>query len=376
VADLCREIQVDHIAFRKKNAFREGDATVSRGAWPRIGLLECIEAIEQHPLWVNREANRQAPPELAGWKVGTGIAVGGWPGGTETAAAACRLETDGSFTIVVGSVDLTGSDTSMSLIAAEGLGVSEDIVVTAHDNTDTMPYSGGTGGSKTIYSLGPAVLAAAREARQQVLSIASEMLEASVDDLSLENNRVVVRGVPDKSLELKEIARESMRFGGQYAPVYGRGRVANANSSPMYAAHVARVAVDPDTGEVHVLDYATAQDVGCAINPAEVEGQIHGGVTQGIGWALLEGLEYDEEGQPLTATFMDYAMPHSQDVPNISTTLVQIPSALGPFGAKGVGEPPVIPVAAAIANAIYDAVGARVYTIPMTAERVYTAIHV
>lgn len=375
VAELCRELQMDPVAFRKKNVVREGDPTVSHGVWPRLGLLECVEAIEQHPLWVGREANKQAPPELAGWKIGTGIAVGGWPGGTETAAAACRLEKDGTFTLVVGSVDLTGSDTSLALIGAEGLGISADSVVTAHDNTDTMPYSGGTGGSKTVYSLGPAVLAAAREARQQVLSIAGEMLEASVDDLTIEKDRVVVKGVPGRSVELKEIAQQSMRFGGRYAPVYGHGRSANATTNPMYAAHVARVAVDPETGEVRVLDYAAAQDVGCAINPAEVEGQIHGGVTQGIGWALLEGLEYNEEGQPLTATLMDYAVPHSHDVPNISPIFIQIPSALGPFGAKGVGEPPVIPVAAAIANAIYDATGARVHTIPMTAERVYTAIH-
>ncbi len=375
VADLCRALQIDPIAFRKKNVVRGGDPTVNHGVWPRVGLLECIEAIEQHPLWINRKANKQAPPELAGWKIGTGIAVGGWPGGTETAAAACRLEKDGTFTLIVGSVDLTGSDTSLALIGAEGLGVPADSVVTAHDNTDTMPYSGGTGGSKTIYSLGPAVLAAAREARQQVLSIAAEMLEASVDDLTIENNRVVVKGVPGRSVELKEIARQSMRFRGKYAPVYGHGRAANATTNPMYAAHVTRVAVDPDTGEVRVLDYVAAQDVGCAINPAEVEGQIHGGVTQGIGWALLEGLEYDEEGQPLTATLMDYAVPHSQDVPNISPILIQIPSDLGPFGAKGVGEPPVIPVAAAIADAIYDATGARVYTIPMTAERVYNALH-
>ena len=374
VAELCRELQMDPIAFRKKNAVREGDPTVNHGVWPRVGLLECLEAIEQHPLWVSRETNKQATSDLTGWKIGTGIAVGGWPGGTETAAAACRLENDGTFTVVVGSVDLTGSDTSLALIAAEGLGVSSDSVVTVHDNTDTMPYSGGTGGSKTVYSLGPAVLAAARDARQQVLTIAGEMLEAAVDDLTIENDRVVVKGVPDRSVELKEIARQSMRFRGKYPPVYGHGRSANATTNPMYAAHVARVAVDPETGEVRVLDYVAAQDVGCAINPAEVEGQIHGGVTQGIGWALLEGLEYNEEGQPLTATLMDYAVPHSHDVPNISPIFIQIPSDLGPFGAKGVGEPPVIPVAAAIANAIYDAVGARVHTIPMTAERVYTAM--
>ncbi len=141
----------------------------------------------------------------------------------------------------------------------------------------------------------------------------------------------------------------------------------------MYTAHLARVAVDPETGDVRVLDYLAAQDVGHAINPAEVEGQIHGGVTQGIGWALFEGFEYDENGQLLTSTLMDYALPHIQDIPNITPILVEIPSALGPYGAKGVGEPPVVPVSAAIANAIRDAVGVRVPEIPITPERLFAA---
>jgi CO/xanthine dehydrogenase Mo-binding subunit len=142
----------------------------------------------------------------------------------------------------------------------------------------------------------------------------------------------------------------------------------------MYAAHVARVAVDPETGEVRVLDYLAAQDVGFAINPAEIEGQIHGGVTQGIGWALFEGFVYDEHGQLLTATLMDYALPHSTDVPTITPLLVEVPSEHGPFGAKGVGEPPVVPVAAAIANAIKAALGVRLTHLPMTPERVLRAL--
>ena len=277
--------------------------------------------------------------------------------------------------MIVGTVDLTGSDTSLSLIAAEGLGMSSETVNVVHDNTDTMPYSGGTGGSKTTYSMGPAVLAAAQDARNQILSIASEMLEAAVGDLEIEGDKVVVRGTPTRNVELSQIAGESMRFAGRYAPVYGRGRAAVRQSSPMYAAHLAKVAVDPETGEVRVLDYVAVQDVGFAINPAEVEGQITGGVTQGLGWALFEGLVYDENGQALTGTWMDYALPHIQDVPNITPVLVEIPSSLGPFGAKGVGEPPVVPVGAAIANAVFDAVGVRMTKLPITSERLFEAIH-
>jgi CO/xanthine dehydrogenase Mo-binding subunit len=375
VQELCQQLGMDPLQFRQINALKEGDPNIRQGHWPRIGLLECLEQIEQHPLWAQREQARQeAPAELKGWKIGIGVAVGGWPGGTEPAAALCRLEQDGTFTVVVGSVDLSGSDTSLALIAAEELSLPAEAANVIHDSTDAMPYSGLSAGSKTTYTVGSAVLAAARDARTQVFSIAAEMLEASAEDMELRDGKVMVKGVPEKYVTLQQIAANSMRFGAPYEPVYGRGRSANRVSSPMFAAHLAKVAVDPETGEVRVLDYIAAQDVGRAINPAEVEGQIHGGVVQGIGWALLEGMTYDEQGQLLTSTLMDYALPQSQDVPIITPLLVEVPSALGPFGAKGVGEPPVVPVAAAIANAIRDAVGVHMTQLPMTPERVFASL--
>ncbi|GCE24890.1 xanthine dehydrogenase [Dictyobacter alpinus] len=376
VTELCQELGMDPLEFRKKNALRGGDPSGNRRRpiLPPLGLIECLESVEQHPLWKERAAQKAHPSaELAGWKIGIGLAVGGWPGGNDVAAAACRLESDGTVSVVIGTVDLTGSDTSLALIAAEGLGLNTSQVNIAHDATDTMPYSGATGGSKTIYSMGPAVMAAAQDARQQILQIASDMLEASVEDLEIENGAVAVKGVPGKSLTLQKIATASTSY-SRRGPVYGQGRTPIPEGSPMYAAHLAKVAVDPETGEVRVLEYVAAQDVGRAINPPAVEGQIHGGVAQGIGWALLEGLEYDENGQALTATFMDYAMPHSFDVPNITPILVEVPSGVGPYGAKGVGEPPVIPVAGAIANAIYDAVGVHPSEIPITPERLFTAL--
>ncbi len=373
IDELCQKMGMDPIAFRLKNALKEGDPTMNHRTWPRIGLLECLEKAQEHPLWANRLQQKNVPDELKGWKVGVGVAAGSWPGGTEPTAAACRLESDGTITVIVGTVDLTGSATSLSLIAAQGLSMPGDSVNVVHDNTDTMPYSGGTGGSKTTYTMGAAVLAAAQDARNQILTIASDMLEASSSDLEIEGDKVVVRGAPGKSVELKKIASASMQFAGRYEPIYGRGRAVLKTSSPLYAVHVAKVAVDPDTGEVRVLDYVAVQDVGFAINPAEVEGQVYGGVMQGLGWALFEELVYDENGQLLTSTLMDYALPHSVDVPNFTSILVEVPSALGPFGAKGVGEPPVVPVGATIANAVYDAVGTRVTQLPITPERLYMA---
>ena len=375
VDELCQKLQMDPIEFRLKNGLREGDPTMDhRGTLPPMGLLDCLEQVQQHPLWVKRLEQKEVPEELKGWKIGVGVAAGHWPGGTEPAAAACRLEKDGTMTFIVGSVDLSGSDTSLALIAAESLGMPVDSMNVVHDNTDTMPYSGGTGGSKTTYTMGAAVLSAAQDARNQILNIAADMLEASSSDLEIEGDKVVVRGAPGKSVALKKIASASMQFAGKYGPVYGRGRSALKTSSPQYGVHVARVAVDPETGEVRVLDYLVVQDVGFAINPGEVEGQIYGGVTQGLGWALFEQLVYDENGQLLTSTFMDYALPHSVDIPHFSSILVEVPSALGPFGAKGVGEPPVVPVGATIANAIYNAVGVRVTQLPITPERLYMAM--
>ena len=379
VDELCRKLEMDAIVFRLKNSVKEGDHRLDRSnpTWPRIGLLDCLKRAQEQPLWTKRSSagpDVSRSDELEGWKVGVGVATGGWPGGTEPAAAACRLETDGTITVIVGTVDLTGSDTSMALIAAEGLGLPSSSVNVAHDNTDTMPYSGGTGGSKTTYSMGPAVLAAARDARNQILTIAAEMLEAAATDLEIEGDKVVVRGSPGKSVNLKDIASASMQFAGKYEPIYGRGRAANRVSSPQFGVHIAKVAVDTDTGEVRVLEYVAVQDVGFSINPAEVEGQVYGGVTQGIGWALFEGFVYDENGQLLTSTLMDYALPHSLDIPNITSVMVEVPSVLGPFGAKGVGEPPVVPVGAAIANAIFDAVGARVTQLPITSESLFAAL--
>jgi CO/xanthine dehydrogenase Mo-binding subunit len=375
VDELCQQLQIDPIAFRLKNGLKEGDPTMDhRSTLPPIGLLDCLEKAQEQPLWAKRLVQKDVPDELKGWKIGIGVAAGHWPGGTEPAAAACRLETDGTITVIVGTVDLTGSDTSLALIAAESLGMPVDSVNVAHDNTDTMPYSGGTGGSKTTYSMGAAVLSAAQDARNQIVTIAADMLEASSSDLEIEDDKVVVRGAPGKSVELKQIAAASMQFAGKYEPIYGRGRSALKTSSPQYGVHVARVAVDPETGEVRVLDYVAVQDVGFAINPGEVEGQVYGGVTQGLGWALFEQLVYDENGQLLTSTFMDYALPHSVDIPHFTSILVEVPSVLGPFGAKGVGEPPVVPVGATIANAIFDAVGVRVTQLPITPERLYRAM--
>lgn len=360
IDEVARALGIDPLELRLQNAVEEGDLQPDGQPFPRLGLKQCLERLREHPAWRSRE--QKGPDE------GVGIAIGGWPGGLESASAACRLDHDGTFTIVTGSVDLTGTNTSFALIAAEILGLPPEKIRVVNGDSDTAPPAGVSGGSKITYTVGAAVRRAAEDARRQVLAIAAEQLEAAVEDLELSDGAVRVKGVPSRSITLAQIASLAE---SRYEPVHGRGGSAIRSTAPGYAAHLARVAVDRQTGRITVQDYVAIHDVGFAINPAAVEGQIMGGVTQGIGWGLFEQILYDEQGTILTGSLMDYAVPTARDVPSITPVLVEVPSADGPFGAKGIGEPPVVPVAAALANAIRDAIGMRPTEIPITSEAVF-----
>jgi CO/xanthine dehydrogenase Mo-binding subunit len=242
-------------------------------------------------------------------------------------------------------------------------------------DTDTAPYSGATGGSKVTFTTGTAVVNAAREARQQTLVIAAAELEAAVEDLEIAEGEVRVRGVPGKGIPLTQIASQTMRFGGKYAPVFAQGRSAQKDSAPAFNAQLAEVTVDQDTGEVRLHKLVMVQDVGKAINPLAIEGQMMGGATQGIGWALYEQMAYDAQGQLLSGTWLDYSVPRiHHTAPVMETVIVEVPSENGPFGARGVGEAPVTPTAAAIANAIADVTGVRLSDLPMTPPKVLKAL--
>jgi CO/xanthine dehydrogenase Mo-binding subunit len=228
----------------------------------------------------------------------------------------------------------------------------------------SAPYAGMAGGSKITYTVGPAVQQAAAEARRQLLEIAAEEMEAAAEDLVIEDGEVRVAGVPGRALGIGHLANLGAQFGGRYMPVLGQGRHVVTKQSPMFTVHLARVRVDPETGEWRLLAYAAIQDVGRALNPPEVRGQVHGGAVQGLGRALGEELFWDAGGQLRTGTFIDYGMPTIDQIPDIGVELVEVPSAYGPFGAKGVGEPPAVPGPAAIANAIRAACGVRMTEMP------------
>jgi len=368
--EVARAIGMDPLELRLLNAVREGDAMPNGRPWPRIGLRECLLRLKE----VRAGHGTASAPGGGRGRRGTGIAVGGWMGGIEPASAVCRLDRDGTLTIVVGTVDMSGTSTTFAQIAAEAAGVPVEDVAVINADTEAAPYAGASGGSKITYTVGAAVERAAREARRQILAIAAAHLEAAVEDLELVDRRVRVRGVPDRGVAIAELAKLSMQFGARYEPVLGRGSTATIARAPAFAAHLAEVEVDAETGHARVTRHLVVQDVGRALNPAAIEGQIQGAVAQGVGWALLERMVYDGEGQLLTATLMDYALPQSDQVPPVEIALVEVPSEAGPFGAKGVGEPPVIAAPAAIANAIADATGCRLTELPITSDALYRAL--
>ncbi len=364
--ELAERLGMDPLELRLRNVLTAGDTTVAGQELDVFGALECLQRLGAHPLW---ERRRELPADE-----GVGLAIGWWPGGYEPAAAACRLDADGRLTIVTGAADMTGVETNFAAIAAEAFGVSTDRVRVVQADTASAPYAGMSGGSKITYTVGRAVEMAAREARDRLLDVAAEELEIAPEDLEIVDGSVQPVGVPAKAMPIEQLASKVLTFGSPYPPVEGLGRVSPARA-PQAAAHLSHVRVDPDTGAVTVLGHVVAQDVGRALNPALVSGQMHGGAAQGLGWALLEELAYDEHGQPATGSFVEYAMPTAGGVPWIDTEIVEIPAPDGPFGAKGVGEAPVVGAPAAVANAIAAAThGVRMRRLPMTPERVWRAI--
>ena len=364
--ELAHELRVDPLELRLRNAVREGDIGVSGNAFPVIGAVEVLERVREHPLW--RDRHTLADGE------GVGVAAGYWPGGTEPAAAVCRVDKDGSMTVVTSAVDMSGVDTGFAAIAAAAFGLQPEKVRVVSADTSTGPYAGASGGSKITYTVGTAVLRAAEAARTKLLAAASEELEIAPDDLEVVDGVVRAIGSPDRSLTVEELAGKALRFGGRYEPIEGHGGSAQTRGAPSVAAHLAHVRVDRETGEIELLHHVIAQDVGRALNPALVEGQMRGGTAQGIGWALFEELAHDADGRLATSTFLDYAIPVAERVPDIETLIVEVPAPDGPFGAKGIGEAPVIAVAPAIANAVAAAVGVRLHELPLTPPRVWTAL--
>jgi CO/xanthine dehydrogenase Mo-binding subunit len=297
---------------------------------------------------------------------GSGVA------GDELAAAALKMNEDASFNLMVGSADIgTGSDTTLCQVAAEVLGVPiENILITSGD-TDHISFDYGAYASSTAYITGTCVLKAAEDARQQIVAAAGRMLEEDPEGLLVHDCKV--SSLNGKSVTLQEVALECL-YGQEKTLVMGRGSHATKESPPPFVAMYAEVEVDIETGKVYPIHIVSAVDVGKALNPDICEGQVEGAVAQGLGYALTEEIQVGADGRVLNPTFMDYKIFCSDDMPKLTTILVEAEEPTGPFGAKSVAEIAINGPAPAISNAIYDAIGVRMRSLPMTAEKILAAL--
>lgn len=365
VDELATKLGVDPLELRLKSAAVAGDTGCDGAEWAAVAGREVIERTLQHPLWQKRgslPANE-----------GIGVAAGVWMGARFPSAATCRVDADGGITVVTGAVDMSGTNTSFRAIAADTFGVPLDKVRVSYADTATAPHAPPSGGSGVTYSVGQSVRAAAQDAKEQLLDFASDQMDIAASDLEIVAGMVQPKGSPERGKTIAHFAEQVTGFVAVAPPIEGRGRFAPGNPSPSVACHIAHVRIDAETGEVETLGYVVVQDVGRALNPALVRGQLQGGAVQSIGWALYEELQHDEDGNLLTGSFMQYAVPRSNRLPNIEIDYIEVPSAIGPFGAKGIAEAAVMAGTGAMANAVAAAAGSRLRELPMTAPRVWRA---
>ena len=356
IDELARKMGMDPVDLRLRNASRGGDPSPI-GTWPVMGLVECLEEARRHPIL-------SAP---LGEGEGVGVAAALWTGVGGPGFAGCLVEPDGGVTLQVGYADIAGTDTSLAMIAADVLGMEPERIRVEVGDTRSQPFSGQAGGSRTVYVVGSAVHRAATEARRQLLELAGEVLEVAPEDLEMRDGTISVAGMDSRRVTVPELIQMTSQLFTKYdhGPIYGTGRLAINDAAPMATVHLCRVRADRETGEWRLLQYAAIQDVGKVINRAEIDGQIHGGTLQSAGRTIGERLAFSAEGAPQSTTFLDYAIATADQVPEFDVRLVEVPSPLGPLGARGVGEPPAIPGAPAVAIALRRATGLPLTRIPI-----------
>jgi xanthine dehydrogenase molybdenum-binding subunit len=359
VDEIAETLGMDPIAFRLKNAAREGTRRADGPRYRRIGCVEVLEAMKNHPHY-------SAP--LGGPHRGRGVAVGFWFNAGLPSSCTISVNADGTVNLVEGSTDIGGTRTSVAMQAAEVLGIAAEDVRPVVADTDSVGYTAVTGGSRVTFATGWAAYEAAQDVMRQMKERAAKLWET--DAASVEVERGVFRS-GGRSISFKELAARLSETGG---PVVGRGSVNPRGVGGSFSGNIVDVEVDPETGKVSILRFTAVQDAGKAIHPSYVEGQMQGGSVQGIGWALHEEYCMDSGGAMLNSSLLDYRMPTSLDLPPIETVIVEVPNPGHPFGARGVGEANIVPPPAAIANAIYRAVGVRLNRLPMKPQAVMEAI--
>jgi len=366
-------IGMDPIEFRLRHMCEDGDQRVNdRAPLRRVAFKETLRQVAGLAGWDRRQAE---PNE--GW----GVAVGEWTNGAGPGSAVCSLGEDGTLKVFSGAMDITGTDTGMAQIAAEVTGVPYDVVRVIRGDTDSSPYATGSGGSVVLFSMGNAVKRAAEQLRDRMVSVAARHLEARPEQLETVRTtndqgritaRIQVKGDPENSVSLAELGQIALRTTG--GPLVGTGTFANEPSHPVISAQIVKMRVDPETGVMEALELHQSLDVGCAVNPYEVEGQMEGGAVQGLAWGWMEEMQI-RGGRNVNNNLSDYRLPTPMDTPLIKSAYVEVPSENGPFGVKGIGEPVIVPTLAAVQAAVQDATGVWINDLPLTPERIYFALH-
>ena len=362
IDEICEKLGMDPLEFRMLNGAKEGTRRLTGPVFPRIGFLETVQAGMDHDHY---------SASLEGPNRGRGVAAGFWFNGTGPSSAIASVNADGTISLVEGSPDIGGTRAAVAMQLAEVLGITAEDVNPQVGDTDSIGWTSMTGGSGVAFKTGWACYEAAQDVRRQMIDRAARIWEVSPEDVDYQDGVIAHKSDPELKITFKQLAARLNSTGG---PIVGRANVDPGGAGATFALHIVDVEVDPDTGKVDILRYTALQDAGKAIHPSYVEGQIQGGVVQGIGWALNEEYFYDKDGSMANSSFLDYRMPTSLDLPMIDTVIVEVANPTHPYGVRGVGEVPIVPPMAAIANAIYNAIGVRMTNLPMSPGAVLEAL--
>ena len=362
IDEVCEQLGMDPVEFRLRNASKEGVRRVEGPVFRRIGLVECLEAARNHEHY-------KTP--LEGENRGRGLAAGFWFNRGFASSVNITVNPDGTVNLIEGSVDIGGSRASIAQQAAETLGIAYEEVKPTVVDTDSIGYTMVTGGSRTTFATGWAAIEAAEDVKSQMVERAAKIWDTPVEDVEYADGVLSHKSDPELRMTFKELARQLLGTGGS---ITGASNVDPAGEGNGFGVHIVDLEVDPDTGKVTILRYTAVQDAGKAIHPSYVEGQMQGGVVQGIGWALNEEYFFNEQGQMMNSSFLDYRMPTALDLPMIDTVIVEVANPGHPYGVRGVGEVPIVPPLAAIGSAISHAIGSRMNKLPATPGAILEAM--
>ena len=369
VDEICGKLQMDPVEFRLLNASKEGTRRVEGPIFARVGNVETLEAAMAHDHY---KTGLDKGPKDGKYR-GRGVASGFWFNIGFQSSCTITVNSDGQVSLIEGSVDIGGTRAAIAMQAAEVLGIPyEDVKPTVVD-TDSIGFTAATGGSRTAFASGWAAIEAAEDVKRQMMVRAAGIWDTPVEDVEYVDGGVSHRSDPQLRMSFKELAGQFISAMSQGGSIIGRASVDPRGSGNAFATHIVDVEVDPETGKVDILRYTAVQDAGKAIHPSYVEGQMQGGAVQGIGWALNEEYFFNDQGTMMNSSLLDYRMPTTLDLPMIDTVIVEVANPGHRFGARGVGEVPIVPPMAAVANAIHDAIGVRMHSLPMSPGKILEA---